>query len=244
MDGCTVSGCPARLSGYEAPGSGGNIAWFASMYVSSKLSSLTIFNGPLTNVPHLVSRCHIMNPNEMVFALDFRPRAYGAYEKKDANGNYPGPEELGRVAFEYSGNRMEYETKFATPELTSFIQSMLESLDGSRPSNRPLSDLDILTRGPLALDLVVPLSDANVAAVANAREQAANFWLSWATSKEYDHRPGAPINAQYVYDTKYKQNCFGSLRQVYSEIFGESDGLLVASSESGPLDEAYVGGGS
>jgi hypothetical protein len=242
-DAC-FAGCSGRLTGYEAPGADGNVAWMSSVFLTDKLSSLTIFNGPLTNVPHLLSRCCILNDNTMAFTLDFRPRAYGAYDKRDAVGNYPGPDELGRAAFEYSGNRMEFDTKFGTPEVVNFIQSTIASFQGASPQNRQLTELDVLTRGPLVIDVVMPLNDANIAAVASAREQAANFWLSWATSRQYDHRPGAPINSQYVYDTKYKQNAYGALLTLYSDLFGEVDGRQIAFSESGPLDEAYVGGGS
>jgi hypothetical protein len=241
--GIGISG--AQVKGYDAPGSDGNVAWMASVYVPNKLSSLTIFNGPLTNVPHLVSKCCVVDDGKLMsFTLDFRPRAYGAYEKRDANGNYPGPEELGRVAFEYSGNRMEYETKFGTAEVANWLQSTVSTLDGAVPNDRQLSEEDVLTRGPLIVDVLLPITESNVVTVASARAQAAKYWLSWATSRAYDHRPGAPINSQYVYDTKYKQNSYGSLLKFYSKVFGPEDGLRIASTESGPLDEAYVGGAS
>jgi hypothetical protein len=47
-----------------------------------------------------------------------------------------------------------------------------------------------------------------------------------------------------VYDTKYKQNLFGSLQSEYMTLFGRDDGKKLAVADSGPLDEAYVGGGS
>jgi hypothetical protein len=234
-----------QITGYEAPGADGNVAWMASVYIPNKLSSLTIFNGPLTNVPHLVSKCCVVDDGTMMsFTIDFRPRAYGAYEKRDSDGKYPGPEELGRAAFEYSGNRMEYDTKFVTPEVAKWLQSTMSSLQGATTNNRQLSEVDLLTRGPLILDVLVPPTESNIETIASARMKAAKFWLSWATSRSYDHRPGAPINSQYVYDTKYKQNSYVSLLKFYSEYFGNEDGLRIASSESGPLDEAYVGGGS
>lgn len=57
-------------------------------------------------------------------------------------------------------------------------------------------------------------------------------------------RPGAPVNTQYVYDTKFKQNAYGALLDEYSALFGPQDGQRLAVGDSGPLDEAYVGGGS
>jgi hypothetical protein len=52
------------------------------------------------------------------------------------------------------------------------------------------------------------------------------------------------VNSQYVYDSKYKINAYGALLEVYSGFFGQKDGAQLAAADSGPLDEAYVGGGS
>jgi hypothetical protein len=241
-DGVMIAGCPATLDGRDAPGPA-NIAWLASLCVVSKESSLTIFNGPLTNVPHLLSRCCVPNDNTLLFALDFRPRAYGAYELKDTAGNYPGPETFGRQAFEYSGNRMEFFKKFATPELSAWMDSVKASFVGA-VDNSNNSELDSLTRGPFCMSVTMPLTDGNVAAVLAAREKAASYWLGWALDRSHEHRPGAPVNTQYVYDTKYKQNAYGALLPVYSALYGPDDGAFLTAAQSGPLDEAYVGGGS
>ena len=82
------------------------------------------------------------------------------------------------------------------------------------------------------------------AAVMKAREQAADWWLGWATDKQHEHRPGAPVNTQYVYDSKFKINAYGALLGEYKAMYGAADGQKLAVGESGPLDEAYVGGGS
>ncbi|CAB9503926.1 expressed unknown protein [Seminavis robusta] len=240
----TIAGSAAALDGRDAVGNS-NVAWLASLTVANKESSLTIFNGPLTNVPHLLSRCCLVGGDAMQFVLDFRPRAYGAYEMKDAQGNYPGPEELGRQAFEYSGNRMEFFNNFGTDEVQAFLESTKASFQGAvEDMSNQNNELDMLTKGPLVLALTMPATDANVAAVAAAREQAANYWLTWALDGAFQHRPGAPVNTQYVYDTKYKQNCYGALLPVYSALYGPDDGAKLTAAVSGPLDEAYVGGGS
>lgn len=241
-NGVTVGGNIATLDGRDAPGPA-NIAWLSSLCVVSKVSSLTIFNGPLTDVPHLISRCAIAGES-ISFALDFRPRGYGAYEMVDAEGNYPGPDVLGRQAFEYSGARKDYDTKFGNEEIVAFMQSTAASFEGASPSNAAPSELELLTNGPLALSVSMPLTDGNVAAVTAAREKAASYWLSWALDDSNTHRPGAPINAQFVYDTKYRQNSYGALLPVYTELVGAEDGAKVTAAESGPLDEGYVGGGS
>ena len=42
--------------------------------------------------------------------------------------------------------------------------------------------------------------------ILSAREKAANLWLEWATDSSHGHRVGAPVNTQYVYDSKFKIN--------------------------------------
>lgn len=236
-----VDSCQATLDARDAPGPS-NIAWLSSLCVEKKMSSLQIYNGPLTDVPHLVSRCVVLGENKLRLTIDFRPRAYGAYELRKPDGSYPGPDELGRKSFEYSGARLDYDKKFGTEEVKQFLSSI--PLEGAVPCDTPPSELDLLTRGPLYTCLDMPLTDANVAAIVTAREKAADFWLSWAQDSEHEHRPGAPINSQYVYDTKYKQNAFGALMNEYESLFGAEGGKQLAIGDSGPLDEAYVGGAS
>jgi hypothetical protein len=240
-DGITIGGNSAFLDGRDAAGAS-NVAWLANVKVENKLSSLTIFNGPLTSVPHLLSRCIINDDGTMSFALDFRPRAYGAYEMVDAQGNYPGPDVLGRNAFTYSGNRKEFETNFGTLECVAFIESAVASFQGGVVST-DYNEYELLTKGPLSVKVTMPLTSENVQAVIAARETAANYWLTWALEKTHNHRPGAPVNSQYVYDTKYRQNAYAALLPIYNAALGP-DGANLAMAESGPLDEAYVGGGS
>jgi len=236
-----VDSSPATLDALDAAGPA-NVAWLSSLCVETKMSSLQIFNGPLNDVPHLVSRCVVMGADKLRLTIDFRPRAYGAYEMKKPDGSYPGPDDLGRKSFEYSGARSDYEKKFGTEEVRQFLSSI--PLEGAVPCDTPPSELDLLTKGPLYTCLDMPLTDANVAAVVAAREKAVNYWLSWSQESEHEHRPGAPINSQYVYDTKYKQNAFGALMGEYTTIFGADGGKQLAIGDSGPLDEAYVGGAS
>jgi len=238
----TIGGNSATVDARDAPGPS-NIAWCSALSVESKINSLTIFNGPLTDVPHLVSRCAIVGDDVLQFTLDFRPRAYGAYEMKREDGTYPGPDELGRKSFEYSGARMGFD-KFGNDDITTFLSSAVASFEGAVDHDPNPSELDLLTRGPLYTCKTMPLTDSNVAAVVAAREKCVDYWLSWVLDDENRHRPGAPVNTQYVYDTKYKQNAFGSLFDEYAQLFGAEDGKSLAVGESGPLDEGYVGGGS
>lgn len=217
---------PFQLNGYDAPGSS-NVAWMADTHIPGSLSSLTIFNGPLTYVPHVLSRVVQTDPDTLHVALDLRPRSYGAYELDDIS-----PETLGRKAFEYSGNRNEYETHFAVDILDASVFA------GATPL--PQSELDSLTGGPRGLYLSVPNTRENVAALLRVRHELVASWLRFRDG-QHEHRPGAPINAQYVYDSKFRQNAYAALAQSYA---GLPDGTSLAMAESGPLDEAYVGGAS
>lgn len=242
-----ASGETITIDAFDAPGPA-NVAWIASVSVADKMSSLTIFNGPLTDVPHLVSRCSAVG-DKLHWKLDFRPRCYGAYEMRREDGTYPGPEELGRKSFEYSGARKQFQTKFGTEGVEAFLQSTIDSLEGDIVKDYEIEgasghEEDLLTRGPLYLSILMPNTPANVAAVMKAREQAADWWLGWATDKQHQHRPGAPVNTQYVYDSKFKINAYGALLGEYKAMYGAADGQKLAVGESGPLDEAYVGGGS
>lgn len=187
--GDAVAGSTARLDARDAPGPA-NIAWLSSLAVDSKIASLTIFNGPLTDVPHLVSRCVVVNNDStMRLTLDVRPRSNGGWEMRREDGSYPGPDELGRQAFEFSGNRMEFEKKFGNEELQSFLSGLALSLEGAVVYNAPAaSELDKLTRGPLYTCLEMPVTDGNVAEVMAAREMLADLWLSWAQDPSHEHR--------------------------------------------------------
>lgn len=235
-----IAGISAKLDARDAAGPS-NIAWLAAVTVPNVMSSLTIFNGPLTDVPHLLSRCDIQqSTGAMTFALDFRPRTYGAYELPDSER---GPDKLGRDSFTYSGNRKDYESKFANEEVVAFLQATAQSFEGATALSTDANEYEILTKGPHFMKIQMPLTDGNIAAVAAAREKAADYWLSWALEDSHAHRPGAPINSQYVYDSKYRQNAYLALLPVHNELFG-ADGQKIAAAESGPLDEGYVGGGS
>ena len=239
-----INGRPAVLAAYDAPGSS-NVAWLADLYIPGKLSSLTIFNGPLTDVPHILSRCYVDDTVQTLhLTIDVRPRAYGAYETRNpATGAYPGPEELGRKAFEYSAARNDF---FAYSGIDS-LQSLLNpsQFDNAVPGPPP-NEYDVLTGGPIALNICMPFTPSNIRKIAAIRECVAGAWCTWVTkeSQQHMHRPGAPVNTQYVYDSKFRQNAYLALFATYTQLFGTVDGAKLAAAESGPLDEAYVGGGS
>ena len=155
-----MRGYAVKLDASDAPGPA-NVAWFSDLCVDETFSSLTVYNGPLSDVPHLVSRCVVTDGGELEFFLDFRPRAYGAYDLRDADGNYPGPEMLGRQAFEYSGARKDFDAKFGTEEVVGYFEEVRGKFEGvtDEPGlgDDSLSEVEKLTRGPLAMHVTMPL---------------------------------------------------------------------------------------
>ena len=115
---------------------------------------------------------------------------------------------MGRKAFEYSGARKDYDSKFGTDDLISLLDESVAKLEGvtTNPGlgDDALGELEKVTRGPLAIDISMPLSAGNVNTIVELREKVASIWLGWATDDSHTHKPGAPVNSQYVYDTKYK----------------------------------------
>jgi hypothetical protein len=240
------------VQGYDAPGSGANIAWLADVMIPNRLVSITVFHGPLTDVPHIVDRVILSSPQFLTWTVDVRPRAYGAYETLDrTTGLYPGPETLGRKAFEYAGNRKQFTTKFGNtiqPLLTDWSQEFAGAV--VLPPRNDIGEAAVLTTGPLAVTVQMPATASNGRALARRRRALHETWLNWTTNERelHAHRPGAPINAQYVYDAKYRQNAYLAMLEEYGRFLSPSHdadqvkALVIA--ESGPLDEAYVGGGS
>ena len=108
-----------------------------------------------------MSRCVVTNGDTLNFYLDFRPRAYGAYDLRDADGNYPGPDTLGRKSFEYSGARKDFDTKFGTEDVVAFFGDIMDKFEGAVENpglgDASLSEVEQLTRGPMAMDVTMPL---------------------------------------------------------------------------------------
>jgi hypothetical protein len=150
---------------------------------------------------------------------------------------------LGRKAFEYAAARTEYTTHFATPEL----QRLLDPNSFEQAAQLAVSDLDRLVSGLILLSVTMPLTAANLERIVALRRELVQAYIGRMTrapNKPYQHRPGAPVNTQYVYDSKFRQNAYLALLPIYQCMFGGTDGLALAVAESGPLDEGYVGGGS
>ena len=161
------------------------------------------------------------------------------------DGSYPGPEEIGRDVFTYSGARLNMEKKLFTEEFTAAIDGAKAACwgwagawtkrpreQGGRPDARP----------PGGGAEGHPLDARCHRRRRSLRATAAKFWLGWQVDVDA-HTPGAQVNSQYVFDTPAKQNMYTALLAKYSALYGD-DGVKLAAADSGPLDEGYVGGGS
>jgi hypothetical protein len=92
FDSFTIGDAKGTLSAYEAPGKF-NVAWCSSLNIAGPsicLNSITTFCGPLNDVPHLITRTVVKDGSVDLF-IDFRPRAYAAYETRQADGSYGEP---------------------------------------------------------------------------------------------------------------------------------------------------------
>lgn len=95
-DGVSINGGAATLEAFDAPGPN-NVAWLSALTVEGKVCSLTILNGPLSDVPHFASRCVVDDAAQTLsLFLDWRPRAYGAYEMRLEDGKQLWPAVLSK----------------------------------------------------------------------------------------------------------------------------------------------------
>ncbi len=92
FDSFTIGDAKGTMTAYEAPGKF-NVAWCSSLNIAGPsicLHSITTFCGPLNDVPHLITRTVVKDGSVDLF-IDFRPRAYAAYETRQADGGYGEP---------------------------------------------------------------------------------------------------------------------------------------------------------
>lgn len=243
FDSFSMAGSSGKIECYEGPGEP-NIAWCSGLQLgggSVSRGSITAFCGPLTDVPHLVAACGISDGGVDLY-IDFRPRADGAYDPQfGALADYPAPET--REAFAESSNRKDFASAFFTEEMEAWRSGLLAQ--GTAAASLSKEQVATISAGPLLIDLRLPLTSA--ATAAEACTFAVDRWLEW-TQKADEMKRGLPAGmrqtATYTRDTKVRANHFGFLLGRYSALFGEADGKELATADAGPLDEAYVGGGS
>jgi len=246
FDAFTIGGSSGTVLAYEGPGAP-NVAWCSGLQMKGSdvaRGSITAFCGPLTDVPHLVAMCGVSNGGIDLY-IDYRPRADCAYDPACASlAEYPSPET--REAFAEGGNRKDFAAAFFTEEAEAAKATLL-AVPGATPSSVTTEEVAAISAGPLLVDLRLPLDDTSAAAAAAACTAACERWLTWMTTAEENKRglpAGMRQTATYTRDTKVRQQHFGFLLRKYTSIFGAAEAQALTAADAGPLDEAYVGGGS
>lgn len=240
FDSFVVGDSSGRATAFEAPGKF-NVAWCSSLEIAGPntcLCSLTTWAGPLAEVPHLVARTFVA-PDRVDLFIDFRPRAYAAYETRKEDGSYPEPDS--REWFTQKAARDGFAELFFTPEAEAWAGSIMAA-PGAMPKPRPTDQDDLLSRGPLCIDISLPPSEDSVALCARACADAADMWLGWMQTCP-PLPAGMKVTSTYARDTKLRAQIFGVMVNYYSALYG-ADGRNIAAVDAGPLDEAYVGGAS
>lgn len=246
FDSFTMAGSSGTIEAYEGPGAP-NVAWCSGLQMkggSVTRGSITAFCGPLTDVPHLVAQCGVSDGGIDLY-IDFRPRAESAYDPECATlDDYPEP--TTREAFAEGSNRKDFAGAFFTADAEAAKAALL-ALPGATPNPITKEQMTTISGGPLLVDLRLPLDDASAAAAAAACTAACERWLEWMLTAE-DNKRGLPAGmrqtATYTRDTKVRQQHFGFLLGKYTALFGAAEGKDLTAADAGPLDEAYVGGGS
>ena len=246
FDSFTMAGAAGTINAYEGPGAP-NVAWCSGLQMKGPelaRASITTFVGPLTDVPHLVAMAGISDGGIDLY-IDFRARAECGYDPSCATlAEYPDPET--REAFAESSNRKDFASAFYTEEAAAARAALL-ALPGATPAPVTKEQVNTISAGPLLVDVRLPLDEASAAAAAAACTDACERWLSWMLTAE-DNKRGLPAGmrqtATYTRDTKVRQQHFGFLLSKYTPIFGPEEGKELTAADAGPLDEAYVGGGS
>jgi len=244
----SMAGATGKVESFDGPGAP-NVAWCSGLQLcgtDAARASVAAFCGPLSDVPHLIASCGISGEPSMIdIYIDWRPRAEAAYDAEFGNdvGAYPSPET--REAFAEGGNRKDFAAAFFTPDAEAWRSELLAL--GSEGPKLTKEEQSTISAGPLIVDMRLPLTEESATAAAGACEQAVDRWMTWMTSVEEMKRElpaGMRQTATYTRDTKVRANHFGFLLNVYKEYYGDADGTALAKADAGPLDEAYVGGGS
>ena len=246
FDSFTMAGSTGTIKAYEGPGTP-NVAWCSGLQMSGGAvgrASVTAFCGPLTDVPHLIAACGYSNGGIDLY-IDFRPRAESAYDPACATlADYPDPDT--REAFAEGGNRKDFAGAFFTDDAEAAKANLL-ALDGATPTSISKEQMTMISAGPLLVDLRLPATADAANAAAAACTAACERWLNWMLTAEENKRglpAGMRQTATYTRDTKVRQQHFGFLLSKYSALFGPVEGKDLTAADCGPLDEAYVGGGS
>ena len=208
----------------------GEVSWCSGVAVADgefHLSTLTTWNNPTVFVPHFHSAVGIVD-GHLALCIDFRPRADAGYETVLPDGTYPEP--TSREMFALGSTRKELAELFFTDDAVAWAQS-LRALDGAKPP--PVPSVPYECAGPLLVDLRLPLTDANVAAVSSACAEAAALYVSWMQGAE---KQGQVRTMQiFAKDAKVRAQTLAYSTMVYETQLG-AIGSDIAAADAGPMD--------
>jgi hypothetical protein len=241
-DSFSLAGTTGSVQSYEGQGAP-NVAWCSGLQLPGARASVAAFCGPLTDVPHLIASAGVSDGGIDLY-IDWRPRADAAYDPAcQTLADYPEPSD--RNMFAQGSARKDFASCFFTEDAAAWRDALL----AQGTPNAPLSvdQTAAVSAGPLLIDIRLPLTDGAAAAASGACEAAVDRWLSWMTGAADMGRElpaGAKQTSTYARDTKVRQNHFGYLLSKYTALYGAEEGKALTTADAGPLDEAYVGGGS
>jgi len=215
---------------------------------------LTAWSGPLTDVPHLITRLSVVHAadesNESLrLMMDFRPRLDAGYQDD--------PEPTSRAAFVKAGVRRDYDTAFFTPETRQWRETMLASchdhgaVENAVPSAKVFSRVGSgkgdwsVCHGPLYLDVTMPHTETSLRTCLTACQDATDRWQTWVKAANTDTDDASSwMNSRLIYDrdNQVRAELFSNAVGEYEELlYGDADadadkGRVIALADAGRLD--------
>lgn len=221
---------------------------------------LTAWCGPLTDVPHLITKLAIVDnrndgngssddsPSYLRLMIDFRPRLDAGYQDADR-------EPASRSDFVKAGVRRDYDGAFFTPETRQWRASVLSSCqeDHGAVESTEIPQAKVFSRagsgkgdwsqchGPLYLDLSMPHNEGSLQTALSACTAAADRWLDWVQAASTDtDQASSWMNSRLVYDrdNQVRIELFSEAVEDYGKMFGndEKTGRIIALADAGRLD--------
>ena len=210
----------------------GEVTWLSAVEANDgSFYSLTSWNSPQVQVPHLYWACGLVDGgSSLSLVVDFRPRAAAGYETALPDGSYPEPDS--REAFALKGVRTEFADMYFTDGVTSLIASLKETA-GAAASSTP--SVPKAAAGPCLLDVTIPIGDDSaIDAACRACEGAVDAYLEWMASAE---KLGQVKTMNiFAHDSKVRGLCLQSSITLMESRFGGTHGKMVAMADAGPLD--------
>ncbi len=234
----------SSVRSWEAPSQSSSVDWCSALSLSGpdgfSSRSITVWNAPSVEVPHLYLRLGV-EAERVELEIDFRHRLASGYESKLPDGTYPPPST--REEFAAASVRASYDEKFFTVDARRWRDGVA-LLEGAAPAESPFNSALVEGRrqfggptmepcfGPLQLSLQLPLAHLDAAAV--ACDEAAERWIAWMAGAD----EASWVNNRRIYD----RDCLVRLAVLRANAaalgarLGAEDGLRIALADAGPQD--------